>query len=268
MTLVWLAMAVVLGTGCSPDTFLATDEERESNLQRAFESMRLKDFEGAAIHFERALDRNPRSALAHLGYASLCESHLRRYPEAVYHYQRFLRLRPNDPKAEDIGRRIKHSTELLAQTVPMVVRSESIARDLEAMRRENLALHAQVSRLTSISLQWSNEVQRLTQIAAQSVSPPPRPGDTAITPLPRYSGSSGAGSTGTGAGTGAGSTAPVPRSLAGAGSHVVQSGDTLHRIALRYGVSLAELRAANPGVRERQLRPGTRLRIPASRSGR
>jgi LysM repeat protein len=263
MALVWLAMAVVWGTGCSPDTFLATDEEREGNLQRAFESMRLKDFEGAAIHFERALERNPRSALAHLGYASLCESHLRRYPEAVYHYQRFLRLRPNDPKAEDIGRRIKHSTELLAQTVPMVVRSESIARDLEAMRRENLALRAQVTQLTSISLQWSNEVQRLTHIAAQSLSPPPRPGETAITPLPRYAGSSGAA-----AATGTGATAPVPRSLAGAGSHVVQSGDTLHRIALRYGVSLAELRAANPGVRERQLRPGTRLRIPASRSGR
>lgn len=262
MTLVWLSLAVVWGTGCSPDTFLATDEERESNLQRAFESMRLKDYEGAAIHFERALERNPRSALAHLGYASLCESHLRRYPEAVYHYQRFLRLRPNDPKAEDIGRRIKHSTELLAQTVPMVVRSESIARDLEAMRRENLALRAQVTQLTSISLQWSNEVQRLTQIAAQSVTPPSRPGDTAITPQPRTSGSSG------GSAGGAGTAAPVPRSMAGAGSHVVQAGDTLHRIALRYGVSLAELRAANPGVRERQLRPGTRLRIPASRSGR
>jgi len=48
--------------------------------------------------------------------------------------------------------------------------------------------------------------------------------------------------------------------------HVVRRGDTLSEIAGLYGVSLSAIRAANPGVRARQLRIGQRLIIP--RAGR
>ncbi|NIN72912.1 MAG: LysM peptidoglycan-binding domain-containing protein [Gemmatimonadetes bacterium] len=48
--------------------------------------------------------------------------------------------------------------------------------------------------------------------------------------------------------------------------HVVRRGDTLSEIAGLYGVSVSAIRAANPGVRARQLRIGQRLIIP--RAGR
>lgn len=48
--------------------------------------------------------------------------------------------------------------------------------------------------------------------------------------------------------------------------HVVRRGDTLSQIAGLYGVSVSAIRAANPGVRARQLRIGQRLIIP--RAGR
>jgi membrane-bound lytic murein transglycosylase D len=48
--------------------------------------------------------------------------------------------------------------------------------------------------------------------------------------------------------------------------HVVRRGDTLSEIARAYGVSVSAIRAANPGVRARQLRIGQRLVIP--RAGR
>lgn len=48
--------------------------------------------------------------------------------------------------------------------------------------------------------------------------------------------------------------------------HVVRRGDTLGEIAGLYGVSVSAIRAANPGVRARELRIGQRLIIP--RAGR
>ncbi len=44
--------------------------------------------------------------------------------------------------------------------------------------------------------------------------------------------------------------------------HAIQSGETLSHIAERYGVRVADVRAANPGLRPRYLRIGTRLTIP------
>lgn len=52
-------------------------------------------------------------------------------------------------------------------------------------------------------------------------------------------------------------------SLAEATTHVVKSGENMFRISLRYGVTLSELQAANPGVRPQSLRVGQKLAIPS-----
>ena len=44
--------------------------------------------------------------------------------------------------------------------------------------------------------------------------------------------------------------------------HAVAQGETLSHIARRYGVSVADLQAANPGIRPRFLRVGVRLTVP------
>jgi LysM repeat protein len=43
----------------------------------------------------------------------------------------------------------------------------------------------------------------------------------------------------------------------------VQSGDTLYAIARRHGVTVDALKAANPGVTERNLPVGRTLKLPA-----
>ncbi len=65
------------------------------------------------------------------------------------------------------------------------------------------------------------------------------------------------------AGTG-GSAGPTvaPGSLAGDGTYVIKGGDTLGRIATQFGVTLAELQAANPGVDSRKLHVGQKIVIP------
>ena len=44
--------------------------------------------------------------------------------------------------------------------------------------------------------------------------------------------------------------------------HAVENGETLSHIAVRYGISVGDLRAANPDVRPRYLRVGARLTVP------
>lgn len=50
--------------------------------------------------------------------------------------------------------------------------------------------------------------------------------------------------------------------------HRVAEGETLSHIAVRYGVRVADLRAANPSARERYLRVGTLLTVPVAPSAR
>jgi membrane-bound lytic murein transglycosylase D len=48
--------------------------------------------------------------------------------------------------------------------------------------------------------------------------------------------------------------------------HTIQYGDTLSELAEHYGVSVARISDANPGLRERYLQIGNRIRIPAVRN--
>ena len=50
--------------------------------------------------------------------------------------------------------------------------------------------------------------------------------------------------------------------------HKVTKGDTLFMLGKRYGVTVAELEAANPGVEARRLQIGSELKIPAPRKSR
>lgn len=63
-------------------------------------------------------------------------------------------------------------------------------------------------------------------------------------------------------------TASFPPARASARSHTVRRGETLYRIANRYGVSLEELRRTNRIGRSGTIRPGQRLTLPESAAGR
>lgn len=56
-----------------------------------------------------------------------------------------------------------------------------------------------------------------------------------------------------------------PQGSAGSRQHVVKSGETLWRIARNNGVSVDDLKRANPGVNVSALQIGAKLTIPASR---
>lgn len=297
LSLVFLLLSTWLWSGCSPDAFLVSEEDRDRNFRKALDAERAGDFEGAAEFYERALEKNPRSAVANFNYAALCESRLKRFPDAVHYYQRYLKIRPEDPKADDIRRRITSCTERIASSVPLLIRSETIARDLEAMRNENTALRGQITNLVGQATQWSNEWRRasiqLQALASAAGNPTPSPAggnagaDTTGTPTRERPGtrptpgSSSSGSTASSSGATRYPSSSNPSSSSSSGyssggmrpystyarpgaarTHRVQPGETMKQIAARYGVSLGTLQAANPQVEARRMRAGTILRIP------
>jgi len=63
-------------------------------------------------------------------------------------------------------------------------------------------------------------------------------------------------------GGGSGGPTVAPGTLAEDGTYVIKGGDTLGKVASQFGVSLADLQAANPGVDSRKLRVGQKIVIP------
>ncbi len=59
--------------------------------------------------------------------------------------------------------------------------------------------------------------------------------------------------------------APAAATSGGTSTYTVRQGDTLSHIAARHGVSLTQLRAANPGVSDR-LQIGQRVTVPSART--
>jgi len=90
------------------------------------------------------------------------------------------------------------------------------------------------------------DIQRVEELAKQATS---RPAPVA---------SSGGG------GTSGGSSGPTvaPGSLDADGAYVIKSGDTFGKIAPQFGVTVADIVAANPGVDPRRLRVGQKIIIP------
>jgi LysM repeat protein len=86
--------------------------------------------------------------------------------------------------------------------------------------------------------------------------------DMAKQALDRPSVASGGGGGGGSAAGGGGGITITPGSLDPDGAYVVKSGDTFGRIAPQFGVTVAEIVAANPGVDPRRLRVGQKLIIP------
>lgn len=64
--------------------------------------------------------------------------------------------------------------------------------------------------------------------------------------------------------TAAAETPAAPAKPAADGTHTVQAGDTLYAISRKYGIPVAKLQAANPGLKPNAIRPGQKIRLAAA----
>jgi tetratricopeptide (TPR) repeat protein len=251
--LIVLAAAV---SGCGPVAQSRLDEEKEPRYLAGKSRVSSLDYKGAIECFEQALDLNPRSASAHFELAWLLDQNEGDAAAAIYHYSKYLALRPAAENADLIKQRIVACKQDLARTVSLGPVSEKVQRELEQLLEENRQLNQENKRLNEALEQWRGFAAR------------PNSGTNST-------GLRGAASHLPGSGSEAGKAVRESKAAAMADSdqrlgsrsvgrtHTVQPGETPILIARKYGVRLDALLAANPRLDPRRLKVGQALSLPA-----
>lgn len=140
---IWAVLLVVaLAAGCSRSTTtLDRMEERDPLLKRAQALKSVQDIDGAIETYNRALDRKPTLARAHLELGLLYDANKQDYVRAIYHYQRYLELRPQAEKKkliEDLIRQAKlsYAASLPHQPGGAVEQIAVLKREIEMLKAE------------------------------------------------------------------------------------------------------------------------------------
>lgn len=260
--LVWFfrcALAVILFacvTGCEPAGQSQLDEEKEPHFLEGMRALNSYDRTGAIDQFEKAVEADPANARAHFELGCLYEGNREgRDPDAkeadpaaaIYHYEQFLKLRPNADTADAVRQRIINCKQDLAKAVLPLPTTPGVQRDLEQLVTENKRLHAQLDQWQEYFKTMSNHPVAVTDssgsiVQTQSVQMP-------LAQSNRWQSSSGGNSR-------------TPSHAVAARTYLVQSRDTLASVSRKYNVKLDALVLANPGLDPRKLRVGQTLNIP------
>src|SRR5579859_3311497 len=222
--------------GCGDNTL---DEEKEPHFIKGRNLVMQGDFEGAIGSFEKALAINPRSAAAHFELAVLFESHDKGNDPAaaIYHFERFLKIRPGSPRADLVRQEINACKMDIAKTITSFGTASNTQQvDVATLLAENRRLTNELAKYRAWNPQTADP---------QPINPPAIPARPQTNPNPVET---------TRVTNNSGSNARI-NSVSGK-TYTIKSGDTPAAIARRYGISTAALMAANPGVKATALQPG------------
>ncbi len=206
------------------------------------------DYAGAVEAFEKALEVNPRSGAAHFELACLYEERQSDPAAAIYHYQSYLRLRPDAGNASVVKQRITTCKQELARNVSLGPLTERQQRELEQLVEENKKLTLKVKDLQDQLANWSGYAARLSALTNPAGAAP-------------ISGRSAGQVLGNSGMSGTAPAGAEPGSL-GLKTHTVKAGENATTIARQYGVKVANLLSANPRVDWRRLKVGQTLTVP------
>jgi len=113
-----LFLTVALVAGCSRSVaWLDERDASESLMQKARRREKAGDVDSAIRVYRTLLDNNPKVARAHLDIALLLHDYEGDYVGAIYHYKRYIELRPETDKKEMIENRIRLAGQLFAGSV-------------------------------------------------------------------------------------------------------------------------------------------------------
>lgn len=249
-TIAFAAVIALAVCGCGPSDQRTADEQKEPYFLLGKKKAAMLDYKGAAEAFEKALEFNPRNASAHFELALLYEKDETDLVGAIYHFDRYLRLRPDAPNAGIVKDRLLRCKQLLASSVQPVSPAPALQRELERLTIENRELRRQLDA-------WQTHytiTQQQQQVRATATEPAPEQTARAAVAQP--------------VATVQIAQAPravqqAPATSASVRKHIVQPGESPYSIARKYGVKLDALLGANPGIDPRRLRVGQTLTIPA-----
>jgi tetratricopeptide (TPR) repeat protein len=237
--------------------------EQEVNYLRAKNLYEHQDYPAAAEFYKKTLSVNPDFARAHLELGLLSEEKLGDPIAAIYHYRRYLELRPDSEKrqlVEDFIERAKLSLAVKLPQSPVVDPGElaRLQNDKAALLQENAMLRSRVA-----------ELEKATTLAVAAAAEPP-PTAVTLAPAPASMATPGPASAPNIVMAAAAVTAlgePVAAESSRVRTYLVQKNDTLQSLALRfYGTRSAweKIYQANrSGLPSKdQLKVGQQLVIP------
>jgi len=248
------ALYLILGLGlggCLPSARTQLDEEKDPHFLAGKSRASALDYQGALECFEKAIEANPRSSAGHLEAGLLYEKYPPDYAAAIYHFDRFLKLRPNSDYAKVVEQRIVACKQELTRMVSLGPVTKALQSEYERLAEQNKRLQEEIERWRA----YAAHLQTLTNPPGQTPktersAPATRSiPSTSVTDTSSFS-----------------SKAEELRTLPAstlARTHTVRLGETPSVIARRYGVKVTALMAANPRVDARRLQVGQALSVPA-----
>src|ERR1041385_3000914 len=140
-------LLLCLINGCNPSV-MSSDQQDEKNpyFQKGKAMFQKRDYKQAVKYYQQALEMDSKNAAAHLELGLLYEDKLQDYAYAIYHYRRYLELRPSAEKADLVRQFVDRSQLALAASLTNtpIEAGEEITR----LRRENSNLLSRVEWLT------------------------------------------------------------------------------------------------------------------------
>src|SRR5438105_2022109 len=170
---------LALAISCQrPSPVSEVEAAREANYQRGRKLYEQSDFQGAAEFYNKALVVNPDFAAAHLELGLVCDDKLGDPIAAIYHYRRYLELRPDSEKrqlVEDFIERAKVSLAAKLPQSPVVDPSEwtRLQNEKAALLQENATLRTRIAELEKTAS--ATETTATVPAAATAVMAPPVP---------------------------------------------------------------------------------------------
>lgn len=140
LAVILLFPGLLLG-GCSRQAGVRDRRDEEHPLMRkALAAKRANDIDRAISAFQAALEKRSNLARAHLELGLLYDEHQRDYLRAVYHYERYLEMRPDAGKRQYIESMIQIARISYAASFPD--HSSEAIRRVRHLEQENRTLRA------------------------------------------------------------------------------------------------------------------------------
>lgn len=156
LSLVFIVFALVSWTGCGEsDRFSYAAETDEPNYREGVSLLKAGRRQEALSSFLKVIDKRREDAPeSHMEVGLLYAQHINDPLSAIYHFRKYLAMRPNSPQAPLVRQRIDAAIREFARTLPaQPVESQTQRVDLVAtldrLKQENEALKQQLAEARS-----------------------------------------------------------------------------------------------------------------------
>lgn len=241
--------------GCAPSgvEIVSETDEKQYQLGQDYKSQgRMEDALGA---FERVIDARRDAPESHLEAGYIYLRTLKDPINAIYHFNRYLRLKPQSPQASQVRQLIETAQKEFARQLPaqpyegeldridLMDLVKTLKQENDSLKRELMAATARVEQLENVLGQARRSAPEPSAGQPARIQPPTSPRQTAAP------------------------TAQAPSPDSAPRAYTVQSGDTLSTISRRfYGTPSRwlDIYQANRDrlSSENALRVGQEIRIP------